>query len=79
MLAERRIRMDELAICDATKLVKKMSNKEVSSSELLEYYSDRIERCNSEFKAVVVGNSSRPGDHWMVYPICWQFALSISR
>ena len=50
-----------MAICDATKLAQKISNKEVICSEMLEHYIDRVERCNSEFKAVVVGNSNRPG------------------
>ena len=68
-----------MAICDATKLAQKISNKEVICSEMLEHYIDRVERCNSEFKAVVVGNSKSPGGRWMVYSICWQFAISISR
>ena len=44
--------MDELAFCSATPLAQKILNKEVLSSELLEYDIDRVERYNSEINVV---------------------------
>ena len=45
--------MDELAFLDATALTEKIAQGDISASELLEHYIDRIERYNPEINAVI--------------------------
>ena len=45
--------MDEIAFSDATTLAAKIETREISASELLEHYIQRVDRHNSEVNAVV--------------------------
>ena len=69
--------MDELAYCDATGLVKKITNKVVSSVELLEHYIERIEKYNPAINAVVVTNydqaraCAKAADQALARGECW--------
>ena len=46
--------MDELAFLDATTLVGKIKNNDISSSEMLEHYIRRMDAHNPEINAIVV-------------------------
>ncbi len=45
--------MDELAFSDATTLAKKIADKEISAVELLEHYTDRVEKYNPDINAII--------------------------
>jgi amidase len=46
--------MSDLAFCSATELAAKIKNKEISATELLHHYLQRVDKYNGEINAIVV-------------------------